>query len=466
MRRQVGALLLLASSVSGAELAGRVLEQHSGAPLDRAHVRLLQPPGATEVETDAAGRFRFAANPEGPFRIGVSREGYADGLLTGSPGAVADAVIRLAKTGVITGRVTNPQGSPIADARVIPLLNHRPLVAHESGVDDRGIYRLYGLPPGEYSVAALCPEIEPQLAGRAFLITSGDEYRDVDFTLSPGQFQRVSGRVQYPDAASPLLLKLASVEFPSFAVADALADKDGSFVFEKVPPGAYHLLALGPSQGNGGYGGFLGSNPVYGRARVDVHPGQDVKELDLATYPGATVSFVLGGPCGKGATLELTSEEDWGSKTRRRLEVSVSTPGKLIDLAPARYHVTLTGLGSSCFYAGDPILDFTAGAPESFKLRTQPGASLHGQLTGPGQNQVGVILIQPEGDRAAFEAAMPDTSGSFALEALRPGKYRILTVPAAAWSKGPWTPAASRMTEVELLPGRLTNLELPVAHLP
>jgi hypothetical protein len=63
------------------------------------------------------------------------------------------------KGGVITGRVTNATGEPLIGVRVNAVMTRgaegntaRRAAARPRFTDDRGFYRLYGLPPGTYVV--------------------------------------------------------------------------------------------------------------------------------------------------------------------------------------------------------------------------------------------------------------------------------------------------------------------------
>jgi len=70
-----------------------------------------------------------------------------------------NATITMIKGGVITGRVTNATGEPLIGVRVNAVMTRgaerntaRRSAARPRFTDDRGFYRLYGLPPGTYVV--------------------------------------------------------------------------------------------------------------------------------------------------------------------------------------------------------------------------------------------------------------------------------------------------------------------------
>lgn len=103
--------------------------------------------------------------------------------------------------GVITGRITDADNRPVIQQQVViylvpnsdqPSGPERP-VFPISGIqtDDRGIYRIYGLIPGRYRVAA----------GR------GDD----SYSMSFGQTRSIYKQIYYPDATEPAKAKVIEV---------------------------------------------------------------------------------------------------------------------------------------------------------------------------------------------------------------------------------------------------------------
>src|ERR1700687_4321362 len=77
---------------------------------------------------------------------------------------VGEIDIKLVRGGVITGRVTNTDGKPAVEERVsLQLVDANGTPARSGSplpynfqmyqTDDRGIYRIYGLPAGRYKVS-------------------------------------------------------------------------------------------------------------------------------------------------------------------------------------------------------------------------------------------------------------------------------------------------------------------------
>jgi protocatechuate 3,4-dioxygenase beta subunit len=178
-----------APSASGLIL-GRVVEAVTNAPVRDAIVQLvadagedvdmvhLSPDGDNQplgVLTDSDGQFLFTGLAAGSYRLGARRQGYHVGMFggrrpndLGEPLALrngerrGDIVIRIWKYAAITGVVTDQFGDPIVHAPVRAY--QRTLVAGHSRLgmgaayattDDRGVYRLSRLMPGEYIVGVV-----------------------------------------------------------------------------------------------------------------------------------------------------------------------------------------------------------------------------------------------------------------------------------------------------------------------
>ena len=168
-----------------ARIRGRVTAAGTGEVIGKARIGVLNvdnPRSSTSTTTDAAGRYEVADLPAGRYRIIADRTGYIQGaygrtranqsmgpptfdLTDGATFAPAD--ISLTKTGVITVRVTDEFGEPVAGALVEPQQSAwgrdgrrqfsaaTPINTRYSPTDDRGETRLYGLPPGEFALSAM-----------------------------------------------------------------------------------------------------------------------------------------------------------------------------------------------------------------------------------------------------------------------------------------------------------------------
>jgi hypothetical protein len=166
-------------------LAGVVLTDAADPQrIRRATVRLSGDGSSTPrlVGTDDNGRFAFDRLPAGRYTVSATKAGFVQtfhgstrpGRGPGVPVAIEDGhktdiTIRLLPGAVITGVVTDSRGNP-APGVTVAAVDTRPsgrTVPTPARVasDDRGVYRIFGLAPGDYLVSAL-PRLVPAPEGR------------------------------------------------------------------------------------------------------------------------------------------------------------------------------------------------------------------------------------------------------------------------------------------------------------
>jgi protocatechuate 3,4-dioxygenase beta subunit len=184
-----------------ASVEGVVLQAGTAQPVARAVVELIgndkeQP---LAMATAADGKFQFQNIPAGRYRLTVSRNGYLDGAygkrgpngtatpLSLEPGqALKDVRLMMIATGAISGRVFDSAGEPLANMPVEALRysyteGQAKLTPIKTDLtDDRGEYRLFWLPPGQYYVGA-----KARGSGDGLMVVHDD---------SSGQFIRLDAR--------------------------------------------------------------------------------------------------------------------------------------------------------------------------------------------------------------------------------------------------------------------------------
>lgn len=130
-------------------------------------------PPTQRVMTDSDGRFTFKDVTAGGYRMGASAEGFVSQgigqsainglgrLVFVTAGRVSkEAAIRLVATGIVHGRVFDERAQPATGAPVLLLRavynrEGRSLRVIDNGVvNDRGEYRMFGVPPGRYYLLA------------------------------------------------------------------------------------------------------------------------------------------------------------------------------------------------------------------------------------------------------------------------------------------------------------------------
>jgi len=192
-------------------LMGAIVDALDGRPVADVEVTLGGAPPTvanTRLLTDTEGRFVFLDLPKGTYTIAATKAGYSDGAygrrrpsgltqtLTLADGErIGDLKIPIWKYGALTGTIRDEAGDPMVLAPVRVLT--RTIVAGKrkltpgviTRTDDRGVYRIGSLAPGEYVVAvpstqASAPESVVALYRRGRGAATGVMDRDVYRELS------------------------------------------------------------------------------------------------------------------------------------------------------------------------------------------------------------------------------------------------------------------------------------------
>ena len=309
-----------ADAHGAAVLAGIVVTDDSEArPIRRARVSLSggeTGSGRTTIADDD-GRFAFSGLAPGRYTVAAARNGWITmtygakrplGSGTAVPlkaGERASIIVRLPRGSVITGIVTDEQGRPAPDLTVRAMRyavqsGERRLVnaGVPSMTDERGVYRIYNLPAGEYIVgssmgAARASEqdaeirlttdldvryalSDPQqhvpppperaanyaptyypgtvspMEASPVVVRAGEEREGIDLAIQLTPTVRVEGTVMMPDGtppAGPAIVSLVA-SGPGQTVAGIAIEslkltrpqEDGTFEFSNVAPGRYAIV--------------------------------------------------------------------------------------------------------------------------------------------------------------------------------------------------------------------------------
>ncbi len=164
-------------SRASATVSGQVVL--NGSPLSDVRVVLRRERPTTseeakgiEAKTDDDGNYRITGVPPGQFLININSPGFvlsvSDGasirgkMVTIAPGEKLENInLEVKREGVITGRVTDSNGNPVARESIEliklgPDGKPQPSPFNHMGpkmTDERGDYRITGLPQGQYLVS-------------------------------------------------------------------------------------------------------------------------------------------------------------------------------------------------------------------------------------------------------------------------------------------------------------------------
>jgi Carboxypeptidase regulatory-like domain len=266
-------------------IQGRVTTSDTGAPIRGAEVRL-----STEfrfsrlVTTNGEGLFELRNLPAGEYRLTVSKTGFITleygqqrpfetaSTITLGEGQSATGNVALLRGGAIFGRVLDEFGEPSVGTRVQVLRNRAEsggrrllLVGMADQTDDTGAFRIYGLPPGEYFVAASTglidaikrdppvyypgtmsfAEAQPITLGAGTEASADFQISDVARAATVSGVVLTSSGAPAPGAMVNLSSNTVSATpgAQGIAMLHADAGSDGTFSIQNVPPGPYTISA-------------------------------------------------------------------------------------------------------------------------------------------------------------------------------------------------------------------------------
>jgi hypothetical protein len=495
----VAALIFAAVAAPGQNFGGRVVEDSSGEAVASAELKLHKT-GMRELyadlDTDRTGHFEGVDISPGDYTVDVLKANF---LTTTFPIHIPNngVQVRLLRYGVMDGHVTNIRGEAVAGIVRAPYgqtigATRLTVLAKQPGseefrsirdrpLEDGGHFRFFDLPPGQYELGMWYyginegsgMQLYPDNANpRVFTIAGGEVYKDLNFLIAPNPEFKVSGTVELPASKLEFTLALGLPDQPTLPIAIALAKDDGSFQFDKVPPGSYDLFAAGPT---GGYTQFESvmndkKDALFGRMRIQV-AGSDLTSLSVPVKPARSLDVVLrahgGGAfpaaCPQSATVNLSSMDPWGVLFRASSPVSAAKEQTVRNLPPGRLSILASGLGSGCFQSNEVVVDLSKETPQPLAIEVAAAGSIQGTLlTGATHATSYAVMLIDATAGAPSQLAFPDTAGHFVFETLHPGRYRIAAQPAAEASRTRWLTNLSQMKEVNVAGGQNTSVELAV----
>jgi len=384
--------------------------------------------------SDADGRFLFANLPAGDLTLTVAKAGYLtsyyDAPRPGHGPAVPfaigdgalgpDITIRLTHGGAVTGTIFGVTGRPQAGVLVTALRpdtpNGRrtpvvPAANQSSFTDDRGRYRIWGLGPGDYLVAAT-----PPATTGARMMTSADLQWATEQTLGPESVGAPAVARRAPDAGR--VVSYAPVFYPGV-----------------VDQARSEIITIGPAEE---------------RAGVDI----TLQVVSTATVSG-TVLGLDGHPLAN-AQVTLSSTAASGMRGRTGSETDAEGRFAFRSVAPGEFTISARASSdrSPAMFDLWASLDLTVNGEDlnGVLLNLRPGMTVSGHIVYDG-------LAKPPDDlsRLAINlvATSPDTGlappsqepvfadGTFTLSGVAPGRYRLGAIRSpsegrASGSTAPW----------------------------
>ncbi|MEO8482427.1 MAG: carboxypeptidase-like regulatory domain-containing protein, partial [Acidobacteriota bacterium] len=378
------------TNVGTGTISGTVVGETTGNPVRRARVTLTgaELRGGRSVMTDDQGRFTFQALPAGRFTMTASKPGFVDNTYgakrpgrPGTPIQLADgqafnrATITLPRGGVITGIVVDETGEPAAGTQVRVLryvLRTGERVLQDAGrdtADDRGMYRIFQLQPGEYIVNA-----EPRN------MSVGDLRASISTEVAAlmQQAQTLSGRA----GGAPDVAGLASLA----------ASGRGSNVMDRVAQ-LQEQLAQADQQPSTAYAPvyYPGTTSASGASTVTLGVGEERGGVDfqLQLVPTTRVSGMVAGPNGTpppGTQVALVPADRSSLPGLFAFSMNQTRVG-----ADGRFTFTNVTPGQYSLQARATVRDNTAGANQDSFVAAGPGFG-RGGPNGPQAGGVTQVL--------------------------------------------------------------------------
>jgi hypothetical protein len=454
-----------------ASIVGHVLTPDSNSPVRAADVVALSRTGRrVSTTTDENGAYQLEGLTEGDWQVTASKGGYVSWQfgqrrpyqipppITLKTGERFTADIPLTRGGAISGRIYDASGDSLAGLQVRVYratmeqgTRRLKAVGVADMTDDTGTYRVYGLPPGDYYVAAslrvapidsivettYSPTYFPGTGNLAeaqrIKLGLGSE-ASATFPLLPLRSTRISGVVlNGAGAPADAFLNLVS-EGSALGVptgAGGVTRSDGTFTLVDVSPGRYMLKAT-----------LRGDGPDESGSLPLVVEGDELSGVTLVMGRPATVRGTIVADAGVSratpSALRIVAFSDRESSTVLdsgegvKFEIgSLSEPFRLmVDELPAGWGVK--ALTVDDMDALDRAIELSPGQQATARVvLTDRLTHVSGIVTGADQASTRSVIVFPEdsekwGHRSRHVRRVDaDADGTFAIAGLPPGEQYL-----------------------------------------
>ena len=455
-----------------------------------------------EGRTNNEGVVEIGGLPGGPARLVCRHAEYAEAVpvdLVVPVTGVADARLVVRQPGFVDVQVFDAEGQPMSGRFVV----HGPVGNGEEGRDRRhragsdGMAHVGPLPPGAYSVELLLPQeqhigdlgsIPPWPGARGPVVEStrqefqvaAGKTNQVQLNMPP--LVRVHGVVrQSGGAASGIQVRLvesssdsSTEEATAFgkAAKSATTNANGEYWLPAVVPGDYELRWGKPNQ------------LVMDRQKLTLRPGDREVQRDLRLSYGSLRVCVVdaeGEPIA-GAEVELSNGSSNGGRESRSLSVSLvmTTDGSeesasvlsgakraktnaqgvalVEDVPPGTYQVQLSAQRFIDGEVADQLV-VEGGVTECGTVALKQSGRIRGDIVDNNGDSIPLALVlafKVGGDGAP--KPQPALGGTYMLDSLEPGKYRLSASRLGNGGRGAQGPEI----EVEVVGGETATQRLTV----
>ena len=466
---------------------GQVTSLATGAPIRKAEIMLRgseRPaagtmPASYSATADAGGNFTIKDVEPGKYRLSAQHSGFVSlqygarnanrggtTLTLGHGQRLKDLSLRMAPQAVITGRVVDEKNEPIVSALVRTMrysyaMGKKQLMPMGGAItNDLGEYRIFGLGPGRYYMAAkesqnnweatvdasatppadgyvntYYPATPDPTAATLIDVGPGVQLRGVNITLVRARTFRVHGRVEGRHDSYVSFFPRGQARWMVMDGVEHSTDQKGNFEIDGVLPGAYTLSAT------------LWSEQKAMSARQDVDVGEnDVDNLVLVLAGGSPLSGRVAVESGTPPNLDsvtvfLQPQDQTRQVTGGLYDHLHDGAFSMSDVSPEIYRLRVDGLPDGYWVksirmgdqeAKQSGLDLTRGPGDTVTVTIAPNAA---QIDGAVMNDkqqpaagVTVVLVPEPKLREipeAYKTTTSDQNGRFSLKNLDPGDYKL-----------------------------------------
>ncbi|MES1245587.1 MAG: carboxypeptidase regulatory-like domain-containing protein [Acidobacteriota bacterium] len=357
-------------------------------------------------ETDDEGTLRIGGLEPGVVDLQVEADGFqtllARGLRVPENEAAGPVEITLARGAVLEGRVLDGDGKPVLGASVRAFQEdaERPFGGPPGATtDDEGRYRLTGLSPGSYQVAADSADIQASAQAPVEIRAA---VQSLDLRFPKGS--TVSGQV-VDDRGSPVAQARISLAPNGPAT---LSQADGTFTFRSVADGAFRLRGAAP--------GFAETTAP---DEIQV-AGRPVRGLILRLGRGVSIAGrLLGVDPDRLAGARILALL-WEPERQERLQGTVDRQGsyQVANASPGTWQVRAELRDGRSAQGQIEVAEVEAG-PVALDLEFEEGLTLSGRVLLDGEPLAGGTLAV-DGSPATLAY-----DGGFSVSGLKPGPHRI-----------------------------------------
>lgn len=455
---------------------------------------------AQKVTTDEDGRFRATGLAAGKYTVATfapalvapfDAHSWQPGrLVTLNDGEQIEGVnFSLMRGGVITGRVTDADGRPLINqhinlSQIVEQDKRHPINTYNSlmyETDDRGVYRIYGLPPGRYLISAgeatgedslrigsvgsgyytrtFHPNATEESKAAIIEVTAESEATGIDIVMSrASKTYTATGRILDSETNKPVAntqvghsaLRPDGKSMSGFGSAGDRTNAKGEFRIEGLRPGHYAAYAFteGESDSYNDPARFEVTNANVSGLEIKVRRGSSIN--GIAMVEGTTDSEILAMLSDLQLSVFVISQE---LSAPRITPIKIAPDGSfsIRGLRPGKARIWL---GGSPPPKGFSILRIERdGVEQREGIEVAAGEQVSGVSlviaygTGVIRGQVNIQGGEfPDGtqlrvrcNRAGktsqgFSAAEVDAKGRFVIEGLSAGEYELMVI---SLSSGP-----------------------------